>query len=312
MIEGVAIYAEGRADLAVLTNIIKGVLGDDVTIYPHRPELDFDETDLHEMRPEQFSTYALVIEDCKNHAKFAAVLDAVAEERLIVIHFDAAEAHRSEFALPAGPEETLRARLVQRIEEWTCPAHHPHLRYAIAVMETEAFAKSGRKPDFATQSGPMLVINGKIHPKFSETGTSAKVRNGVGVTASGEVERCTDRGGRLQGVGGRRLGTNEDARAIDGDGPPERQPAVATRQARTRQLRGLRPGGATGRTREDVRRQPPGRAAHDRVTVDGAGRTHLVATRRGDAEQPLLLGPRAAAAREHEDRAGSRDAGRLG
>jgi uncharacterized protein YigE (DUF2233 family) len=56
-----------------------------------------------------------------------------------------------------------------------------------AVMETEAFARSGRKPDFATQSGPMLVINGKIHPKFSESGTSAKVRNGVGVTAAGEV-----------------------------------------------------------------------------------------------------------------------------
>lgn len=56
-----------------------------------------------------------------------------------------------------------------------------------AVMETEAFLKSGRKPDYATQSGPMLVINGKIHPKFSETGTSAKVRNGVGVTASGDV-----------------------------------------------------------------------------------------------------------------------------
>ncbi len=56
-----------------------------------------------------------------------------------------------------------------------------------AVMETEAFAKSGRKPDFATQSGPMLVINGRIHPKFSENGTSAKIRNGVGVTVSGEV-----------------------------------------------------------------------------------------------------------------------------
>lgn len=56
-----------------------------------------------------------------------------------------------------------------------------------AVMETEAFAKAGLKPDFATQSGPMLVINGKLHPKFSENGTSAKVRNGVGVTASGEV-----------------------------------------------------------------------------------------------------------------------------
>ena len=49
------------------------------------------------------------------------------------------------------------------------------------VMETEAFAKSDIKPDYATQSGPMLVVNGKIHPKLSVTGTSFKIRNGVGV-----------------------------------------------------------------------------------------------------------------------------------
>ncbi len=48
------------------------------------------------------------------------------------------------------------------------------------VMETEAFARAGLKPDIATQSGPMLVIDGSIHPKFSPTGTSAKYRNGVG------------------------------------------------------------------------------------------------------------------------------------
>jgi prepilin-type processing-associated H-X9-DG protein len=55
------------------------------------------------------------------------------------------------------------------------------------VQETEAFAKSGVKPDFATQSGPMLVINGKIHPKFSPNGTSRKLRNGVGVDDQGKV-----------------------------------------------------------------------------------------------------------------------------
>ena len=53
------------------------------------------------------------------------------------------------------------------------------------VMETEAYAKSGIKPDFASQSGPMLVINGKLHPKFSESGTSRKIRNGVGIEADG-------------------------------------------------------------------------------------------------------------------------------
>lgn len=55
------------------------------------------------------------------------------------------------------------------------------------VVETETYAKSGVKPDFATQSGPMLVINGKIHPKFSPNGTSRKLRNGVGIDDKGTV-----------------------------------------------------------------------------------------------------------------------------
>lgn len=48
------------------------------------------------------------------------------------------------------------------------------------VMESSAFAASGLKPQFASQSGPMLVVDGQIHPKFSETGTSLQRRNGVG------------------------------------------------------------------------------------------------------------------------------------
>ena len=55
------------------------------------------------------------------------------------------------------------------------------------VMETEAFARSGIKPEFATQSGPMLVINGAIHPKISPAGTSAKLRNGVCVNDGTKV-----------------------------------------------------------------------------------------------------------------------------
>ncbi len=49
------------------------------------------------------------------------------------------------------------------------------------VIATEAYVRMREKPDFATQSGPMLVIDGKIHPKFSETGMSYKIRNGVGM-----------------------------------------------------------------------------------------------------------------------------------
>jgi uncharacterized protein YigE (DUF2233 family) len=54
-------------------------------------------------------------------------------------------------------------------------------RAGAGVMETDRFLKAGINADYATQSGPMLVINGAIHPKIEPTGTSEKIRNGVGV-----------------------------------------------------------------------------------------------------------------------------------
>lgn len=38
----------------------------------------------------------------------------------------------------------------------------------------------------ATQSGPMLVIDGALHPRFIPGGTSKFIRNGVGTTATGD------------------------------------------------------------------------------------------------------------------------------
>lgn len=52
------------------------------------------------------------------------------------------------------------------------------------VDTTPAFGEklaNGITPKYATQSGPMLVINGQIHPKFDPNSTSTKLRNGVGV-----------------------------------------------------------------------------------------------------------------------------------
>jgi uncharacterized protein YigE (DUF2233 family) len=56
-----------------------------------------------------------------------------------------------------------------------------------AVAETQAFLKQRLQPDLATQSGPMLVINGRLHPRFDRGSTSLKARNGVGVRADGKV-----------------------------------------------------------------------------------------------------------------------------
>ncbi|MEL6781528.1 MAG: phosphodiester glycosidase family protein [Pseudomonadota bacterium] len=57
------------------------------------------------------------------------------------------------------------------------------------VMETAVFAETfeDADPDYATQSGPMLVINGDIHPSINPDGTSKKRRNGVGVDLDGRT-----------------------------------------------------------------------------------------------------------------------------
>ena len=55
------------------------------------------------------------------------------------------------------------------------------------VMESQAFLESGFEVRLATQSGPMLVIDGAIHPKFLPDGTSRYIRNGVGVKPDGTV-----------------------------------------------------------------------------------------------------------------------------
>lgn len=56
-------------------------------------------------------------------------------------------------------------------------------RRRAGILETAAYLKRGIRPDLATQSGPMLVIDGQIHPQISADGPSRKIRNGVGVRA---------------------------------------------------------------------------------------------------------------------------------
>lgn len=48
------------------------------------------------------------------------------------------------------------------------------------VVATDRF-KPGEDIRFASQSGPMLVIAGEVHPKFEADGQSRYIRNGVGV-----------------------------------------------------------------------------------------------------------------------------------
>src|SRR5262249_1477631 len=49
-----------------------------------------------------------------------------------------------------------------------------------AILETRSFIKQKPQVDFATQSGPMLVVDGEVNARFVRYGGSRKFRVGVG------------------------------------------------------------------------------------------------------------------------------------
>ena len=55
------------------------------------------------------------------------------------------------------------------------------------VRTTEAYAAASPRAEMATQSGPMLVIGGALHPSISPNGTSRYIRNAVGIDRSGRA-----------------------------------------------------------------------------------------------------------------------------
>ncbi len=54
------------------------------------------------------------------------------------------------------------------------------------ISKTEDFRDDGRVT-YATQSGPMLVIDGHIHPAFRPGSANRQIRNGVGLLPDGRV-----------------------------------------------------------------------------------------------------------------------------
>ncbi len=55
------------------------------------------------------------------------------------------------------------------------------------ILETGRFLAKKPEANFVTQSGPMLIINGAIHPAFIPNSTYRKPRDGVGVSGPNKV-----------------------------------------------------------------------------------------------------------------------------
>jgi uncharacterized protein YigE (DUF2233 family) len=109
------------------------------------------------------------------------------------------DAARVRFAMNAGMYDPARAPVGLSVEEgrqaaplnqgtgagnffmapngvfWVDGGGAPH------VDETAAYAAMAAQPVWATQSGPLLVQAGALHPRIMPNGTSLAVRNAVGV-----------------------------------------------------------------------------------------------------------------------------------
>lgn len=56
------------------------------------------------------------------------------------------------------------------------------------IRTAEDFLRNvGDRPAFGTQSGPMLVINGRLHPEITPDGPSRTIRNAVGIDERGRA-----------------------------------------------------------------------------------------------------------------------------
>lgn len=143
----VGIIAEGRSDLAVITNLLKGKLNIPQSDIQYLvPEFDYDETTLHQMRIEQFSNWTIVKQSCQNRHKISDFIDVFESERFIVIHIDSDTRQEVGYdvAEPINLNTSndvicLRENIALKLTEWLGEEYKDKIVYAIAIQEIDAW-----------------------------------------------------------------------------------------------------------------------------------------------------------------------------
>ncbi|KFA91068.1 hypothetical protein [Archangium violaceum] len=173
----IGIIAEGRGDLAVISNILRGRLGIDFEdIQFLRPQYALDETDLHSMSEAQFSNWGLVKQECKTGSLLEEFLNSpIDEERLVVIHVDTAEAELAGYDVtrPSGSTGDasieLHRRVAAKLDEWLSGRKSDQFRYAIAIEETEAWILTlYQKKETSTARDPKKALKKVVGQRHSD------------------------------------------------------------------------------------------------------------------------------------------------
>ncbi|MCB0522194.1 MAG: hypothetical protein H6577_13940 [Lewinellaceae bacterium] len=143
------IIAEGWSDVAVLENILlgKGLIVKSSDVLPLRPERMTDETDMSTKKPEAFSNWSLVKQECQDRIKISYFLgdrNIVENDRKLIIHIDTAECGEQGFEVerPAKGTDyclTLREKTIDKISKWLDNQFLDDTYFAIAIEETEAW-----------------------------------------------------------------------------------------------------------------------------------------------------------------------------
>jgi len=179
----VGIYAEGRGDLAVISNILKGILGIDRSDMSYRvPEFELDQTDLSTMSAEQYSSWTVVKKVCEEKALIDTFFDnPIEQESFIVIQIDTAERYLDGYGVkePVKTKDIdlkeysrqLRTSVVEKINTWHDNLDPDKVAYAIAVEETDAWVLTiydDGKVDTSKYSNPKKELNELLGRKLSK------------------------------------------------------------------------------------------------------------------------------------------------
>jgi hypothetical protein len=139
----IGIIAEGGADVAVITNLLKGVTGlDSNDIVPILPKMNFDNTHLAHLNPESFSNWNLITKECIERKRIEEFF-SFEDSTHIVIHIDTAESHLYEIEIPQKNYHeycsALRNIVTQKLNALLEGKYSDKILYAIAIEETDAW-----------------------------------------------------------------------------------------------------------------------------------------------------------------------------
>lgn len=147
----VGIIAEGKADLAVITNILKGSVDIDKKSLDYiQPEYYLDETDLnnpsYKMTQAQFSNWELVLKECIEKTKIIEFFDnPLDEDKILIIQIDTAESELPNYNVKKPTKkgnqnyvEEIRIAVANKLDSLIGTTTYKII-YAICVEETDAW-----------------------------------------------------------------------------------------------------------------------------------------------------------------------------